>query len=608
MMKNIDYFKRLESIVKKLPETPGVYIFKDAKNKVIYVGKANFLRKRVSSYFSGGAKNSYLTEAMLKELADIDFVIVKSGIEALIIENQFIKQNQPKYNILLKDDKNYPYIRLTIKEDYPRAYLSRSVGKDGALYFGPYIPAMRARKLLYLIYRYFGIRQCSLDIGEKRKEVCLLYHIKRCSGPCAHYISKEDYRERAEHVRMFLEGKDQDIISYLEGKMLECSKNLQYETALIYRDAIEAVRQLEQKVNVFSSKLEDCDIFGYWIDNNSVAVSVLQMRKGNIVSKREYFVKDKLWSSEDTLLADLIFQYYMGSFDVPPIIYIPKVIKDIGGIESWLQENREIKVKFIVPKDNNKKGLLQLSIKNAQNSFNLNKDIQEGNYAIELREIKEILGLPNLLKRIEAVDISHIYGSYTVGAVVVYKTYGFDSSEYKRYKVRSNVKADDYFSLEEVLDRHLYHIEKGETERPDLLIVDGGIGQLNVALKTMEKHKLKIPAISIAKKKEEIYIPNSDIPLILSKHSSALKVIQKIRDEAHRFVISYHKRIRSKAMKESILDKIRGIGSKRKKELLNRFKSINGIREASLDELVLITGRKVAQELKSILENMNNEN
>lgn len=604
---NIDNFKRLESIINKLPEGPGVYIFKDDKNKVIYVGKANSLKKRVSSYFSRGAKNSYLTEAMLREVAYIDFVIVESGVEALIIENQFIKQNQPKYNILLKDDKSYPYIRLTVNEDYPGAYLSRKVGKDGALYFGPYIPAMRARQLLYLIYRYFGIRQCSLDIRGKKREVCLLYHVKRCSGPCAYYISKEDYRRRVEHARMFLEGKDQDILGYLEEKMIECSRNLQFETALIYRDAIEAVRQLEQKINVFSAKLENCDIFGYWVDGNSVAVSVLQMRKGNIVSKREYFVKDKLWGSEETLLVDLIFQYYMGNFDVPPIIYIPKVIKDTKGIELWLQENRGIKVKFIMPKDTNKQGLLQLAIKNAQNSFNLNRDMQEGDYAIELREIMELLGLPNLVKRIEAVDISHIYGFYTVGAIVVYKTYGFDSSEYKRYKVRSDVKADDYHSLEEVLDRHFYHIEEGGIERPDLLIIDGGIGQLNVALKIMSKHKLTIPVISIAKRKEEIYIPNREIPLILPRHSAALKIIQKIRDEAHRFVISYHKRLRSKAMKESILDKIRGIGLKRKKRLLNRFKSISGIREASLDELALIIGRKVAQELKSILGKMNDE-
>ncbi len=593
---------KLKELINKLPELPGVYLFKNSRKRIIYVGKANSIRKRVRSYFLKNITKSYLTDAMLKEITYVDFVLVNSPVEALILENQFIKQNQPKYNVLLKDDKTYPYIALTINEKYPRAYLTRKVYKDGALYFGPYIPAINARKLLYLIYRYFGIRQCSIEIDNGAKQVCLLYHIKRCSGPCAHCISEEKYKEMVEHARMFLEGKNKDILDYLRKKMDEYSKSLQYESAAIYRDAIYAVEQMEQKISVFSSKLDDCDIFGYWIENNSIAVSILQMRKGNIVAKKEYFIRDKIWNSEETLIEDLIVQYYSGSLDIPPVIYLPKEIKELKTIELLILKLRGIKVKLLTSAKETKKELLQLAIKNAKNSFNLYQYTAEIEWVNEFNNFNEDLGLKNLINRIEAIDISHIGGFYTVGAVIVYENNGFNNKEYKRYRIRRKTESDDYLALAEILERHLINIMDNKVKKPDLIIIDGGIGQLNIADRIIKKYNVQIPVISIAKKNEEIYLQNKRIPVILARNSTTLKIIQKIRDEAHRFALKYHKIIRLKSMRESILDGIKGIGPKRKKKLLFHFKSISKIREAPLDELSKLVGKKVAQQLRLALE------
>jgi len=587
--------------LKKVPEAPGIYIFKNKKNKIIYVGKAVSLKKRLSSYFSKRKTGSYLIEYLIKEIDNFDYILADSASEALILENQWIKQHQPKYNILLKDDKTYPYIKITIKDEFPRAYITRKVNKDGALYYGPFSPASKARKLLLMIYKFFKIRQCKIKIPGNERKVCMLYHIKRCSGPCERLIDKNEYMNSVREAKLFLEGKNDEVKEYLKKQMKLYADNLQFEIAADYRDSIAMLEEMESKPKVFSDKLEDCDILGIYIDSNIVSVNIFQMRKGFIVGRKEYYFKDKVWENEEDLISGIIMQYYSNNFDIPNIIYIPKELQERKIIEEWFKKHRKINLKLIYPKSGLKNKLIEFANKNAKNTYYLTrKDSKEEDIAL-MEEMKEIFKLPTLPNRIEAIDISHIYGKFTVGALVVFDNLKFNKSEYRRYKLSNVRRIDDYFCIKKVFERRIKRLLKEGKNLPDLVVIDGGKGHLNIIEKVIKKFKVNIPAISIAKENEEIYLPGKDTPVILQRNSEVLKAIQRIRDEAHRFAISYHKNLRLKFQKRSILDSIKGIGQKRKKKLLNYFKSVENIRKAPIEQVSKLVGKKLAERIISSL-------
>lgn len=592
---------RIKEKLKKVPDAPGIYIFKNKKNKIIYVGKAASLKKRLASYFSKGKTGSYLIDYLIKEIDNFDYILADSPSEALILENQWIKQNQPKYNILLKDDKTYPYIKITIKDDFPRAFITRKIYKDGALYYGPFTPASKARRLLLMVYKFFKIRQCKIKIPGNERKVCMLYHIKRCSGPCEGLIDKNEYMNSVKEAKLFLEGKNDEVKEYLKKQMKFYADNLQFEIAADYRDSIVMLEEMDSKPKIFSDKLEDSDILGIYIDSNIVSVNIFQMRKGFIVGRKEYYFKDKVWENEEDLISGIIMQYYSNNFDVPNIIYIPKDFQEKKIIEEWFKKHRKISLKLIYPKSGLKNKLIEFANKNAKNTYYLTrKDSKEEDIAL-MEEIKNIFKLPTLPNRIEAIDISHIYGKFTVGALVVFDNLKFNKSEYRRYKLSNVKRINDYFCIKKVFERRIKRLLKEGKNLPDLVVIDGGKGQLNIIEKVIKKFKVNIPAISIAKENEEIYLPGRDSPVILQRNSEVLKVIQRIRDEAHRFAISYHKNLRSKFQKKSILDSIKGIGEKRKKLLLNYFKSVENLRKAPIEEVSKLVGKKLAEKIISYL-------
>ena len=598
-MKTLD---ELRDKIRLLPEQPGIYIFKNSKNKIIYVGKATSLRKRVGFYFTGRKKATGLTDFLVNDIKDIEFVVADSPLEALILENQWIKQNQPQYNILLKDDKTYPYIKFTVNEQYPRIYITRKVHKDGASYYGPFIPASGARKLLSLIYKFFKIRQCSITIDESTKNVCMLFHIQRCSGPCAHLVNENEYREKVRCARMFLEGRINEVLQNLRQQMQVYANNLQFETAAIYRDAISMIENLDAHPKIFSHNLEDSDIIGYFTDAHTVSINIFQMRRGNIISRKEYILRHIVWENEESLLAHIIMQYYSDSVDVPSRIYVTKYCAESAMIEKWFAENKNTALKINAPRTGKRKSLVDFAMKNARNTYMLQNEINEEEELSLREELQRAFHLPQIPYRIEAFDIAHVFGRFTVASMIVYDNNKFNRKEYRRYKIRSSRKADDYAAMGEVVERRILRLLKEQKLMPDLVIIDGGKGQLNAAKRAAMLHNVKIPMISIAKEYEEIYLLERDEPLLLPRNSRILKTIQKIRDEAHRFANTYHRIARSKYQKASLLDSIKGIGPQKKKVLFGRFKDLDGLRRASVDQLSSLIGKKLACRLHELLE------
>ncbi|HEY8363786.1 MAG TPA: excinuclease ABC subunit UvrC [Tissierellaceae bacterium] len=612
----------IEEELSKLPDKPGVYLMKDKNGEIIYVGKAVSLKKRVRQYFQSSRNNPPKVQAMVKNIAEFEYIIVDNEVEALILEANLIKKHKPKYNILLRDDKQYPYIKVTVNEKYPRVIKVREVKRDGAKYFGPYPSATAVNDALEIIRNLYPIRTCNLnlekDIGKTRP--CLNYYIGRCLGPCQGNVDEKEYLKMIDEILLFLSGKEDKLIEIMEEKMKEASMRLDFESAAKYRDQINSLNLLLERQKIVSTTNHiDQDVIAMAKGIEDVCIQVFFIRDGKILGREHFILQDNYNDERSEILSSFIKQFYIGSAYIPKEIILEEEIEDMEVLSKWLSEKRGNKVIITVPKKGEKYELVEMVRKNALDMLDKHGDrfikkARENQKALD--EIKEALGLEGDLNRIEAYDISNIMGVEPVGSMVVFEKGEPKKSDYRRFRIKTKATPDDYGSLEEVLTRRFTrgleeremikenNIEsKGFSLFPDLIMIDGGKGQVNVALRVLRSLGLDIPVCGLVKdefhKTRGIIYNNEEITL--DEDSLGFKLIYKVQEEAHRFAISYHRSLRSKEMFKSELDDIKGIGEKRKKALLRHFQSIERIKEASIEELAEVDGmnRKVAEELYS---------
>jgi len=610
----------IEEELKKLPDKPGVYIMKAQNDEIIYVGKAISLRKRVRQYFQSGKNNPPKVNAMVKHISEFEYIIVDNEIEALILEANLIKKYKPKYNILLRDDKQYPYIKVTVNESYPRVMKTRKVVKDGAKYFGPYPSVYAVNDSIEIIRSLYPLRTCNRnlekDIGKTRP--CLNFYIGRCLGPCQGNVDQNKYMEMVEEILLFLNGKEDKLVNIIENKMKEAAKNLDFELAAKYRDQINSLKLLHEKQKIVSTtNIIDQDIIGMARGIEEVCIQIFFIRGGKIVG-REHFILDDIFEDDrKEILSSFIKQFYIGASYVPKEIIIEEEFQDIEIITKWLSEKKGSKVNILVPKRGEKIELIEMVRKNALDMLNqygdkFLKKARENQKALE--ELQNILDISNELNRIEAFDISNISGVESVGSMVVFEKGEAKKSDYRRFRIKTVSRADDYGSMEEILLRRFTRgieerkllkenkIEvKGFSIFPDLIMMDGGKGQVNVAIRILKELNIDIPVCGLVKddfhKTRGIIYNNKEIRL--DEDSLGFRLIYRIQEEAHRFAISYHRSLRTKKMFKSELDDIKGIGEKRKIELLKHFQSINNIKNATIEELSEVKGmnKLVAEEL-----------
>ena len=589
----------VESKLKRIPPGPGVYLYKDAAGQTIYVGKAKSLRNRVRTYFQLSRDLDELKDHMMDAIEDVEFIMTDTEGEALALENNLIKQYKPKYNILLRDDKTYPYIKLTVNEPFPRTVITRRVRKDGALYFGPFFPAGLARKSLKLIERYFLIRNCNIHIDGKRPRPCLQYYIHRCLGPCVEGLtSSAQYQEAVKDVKLFLEGRNNDLIKRLQVKMEEASASEQYEVAAHYRDAIETMETLAERQKMAVMGYDDIDIFGYHREEHMVAVSVFHMRGGRVVDKRELFWEDQTNFDPPEFFQSVVKQYYVDAPFIPVEIHVPADFEDRELLEEWLSERRGRKVDIRTPQRGGKRELMELVHRNAQLSFLQRFRAAVPSSAAISKEVEETLDLEKPPRRIECFDISNLQGSDVVASMVVWEDGRMKKSDYRRFIIRSlSGLPDDFQSMREVVTRRYKRVQEEGMAMPDLVLIDGGIGQLHAAQTALDELNIVDQALaSIAKKEEIIYIAGrEDDPIALERRSPVLRLIQQIRDESHRFAINFHRERRGRRTLTSELSEISGIGLKTTQKLLTHFGSLAKIRQASVEDLKDVVTRPQAE-------------
>lgn len=599
------YFN-IEEELKKLPGQPGVYIMHDDNDEIIYVGKAISLKNRVRQYFQAGRNRSAKIEQMVSRIKRFEYIVTDSEMEALILECNLIKEHQPRYNTMLKDDKAYPFIRLTVREEYPRVMMARQMKKDGSKYYGPFTSSGAVKDTIELLTKIYKLRTChkSLpkDMGKGRP--CLNYHIQQCDAPCMGYISKEEYGENFKKVQEFLNGNYNEVMDMLTEKMNAASENMEYEEAAGYRDLINSIKSVSQKQKITSSEFVDRDIMAYSTDGPDAVVQVFFIRQGKLLGREHFHLTTALQKGGGELLSSFIKQYYAGSPYIPHELLVPEEIEDSAVIEQWLTMKRGQKVIIKTPKKGEKEKLVELAKKNA--SMVLIKDREkikreELRTTGAMKEISELMGI-GYVKRVEAFDISNTNGFESVGSMIVYEDGRPRRNDYRKFKIKWVKGADDYSSMEEVLTRRFEHglnelkeLEEKHlddsigkfTKFPDLIMMDGGKGQVNVALRVLEKFNLNIPVCGMVKddhhRTRGLYYNNEEIPI--SRNSEGFRLITRIQDEAHRFAIEFHRSLRSKAQVHSILDDIEGIGPARRKALMREFKSVENIKNADVEQL-----------------------
>jgi len=589
----------LEAKLKSIPAGPGVYLYKDDTGQTIYVGKAKSLRNRVRTYFQLSADFDARKDQMMDGIEDVEFIVTDTEGEALALENNLIKQCKPKYNILLRDDKTYPYIKLTINEPCPRAVITRRVRKDGAAYFGPFFPAGLARKTLKLIERYFLIRNCNIQIDGRRPRPCLQYYIHRCLGPCVEGLTTfEHYQEAVKDVKLFLEGRNNDLIKRLHVKMEEASAAQQYELAAHYRDAIDTMETLAERQKMAVMGYDDIDIFGFHQEEHMIAVSIFHMRGGRVVDKRELFWEDQFNFDSGEFFQSVLKQYYVDAPFIPVEIHVPVDFEDRDVLEQWLSERRGRKVEIRTPQRGAKRELMELVHRNARLSFLQRFRAAMPSPAAISKEIEEALDLEKPPRRIECFDISNLQGSDVVASMVVWEDGRMKKSDYRRFIIRSlSGQPDDFQSMREVVTRRYKRVQEEGLPMPDLVLIDGGIGQLHAAQSALDELNIvDQPLSSIAKKEEIIYIAGrEDEPIVLERRSPVLRMIQQIRDESHRFAISFHRERRRRRTLTSELSEISGIGLKTTQKLLTHFGSLANIRDATVQDLQGVVNRTQAE-------------
>ncbi|MGB8886326.1 MAG: excinuclease ABC subunit UvrC [Candidatus Korobacteraceae bacterium] len=609
----------LHEKIRTLPTSPGVYLYKNADGQIIYVGKANNLRSRVRSYFLEGAAANAKTGSLLREAIDLDYVVVDNEKEALALENNLIKQKKPRYNILLRDDKTYPYIKLTIGERYPRVFPTRRLRKDGSLYFGPYFPTSLAYRLVDLIHRHFLIPSCKLDLNRYYPRPCLQYYIGRCLGPCVEGLTTpERYAEAVHDVKLFLEGRGADLTRSLQQRMTAAAEREQYELAAKYRDLISTVTLLEQKQRIAAVEGDDADVFGYHYENEMLAVNLFHMRGGKIVDKREFFWEDlseRLEAGEfdpGEFFSSLLKQIYLDQQYVPHTIYVPVDFEDRSTLEEVLSEGQKRRVQIHVPQRGEKRSLVDLVGQNAKQAFDQRFRVMKPATKAIQEALQDVLMLPELPRRIECFDISHIQGAETVASMVVWEDGQMKKSDYRKFIIKGVTGVDDFASMREVVTRRYRRVLEAQsaaggeaatvvatTEKqkmPSLILIDGGIGQLHSAAQALESLGIvNQPLASIAKREEIIYVQGQeDDPIVLDRHSPVLHLVQLVRDEAHRFAVTFHRKRREIRDRKTELREIPGVGERTTKRLLQHFGSLQAVKEADAAALASVVSRPQA--------------
>ena len=588
----------LQQKLENLPAAPGVYLYRDTAGKIIYIGKALSLRQRVRSYFQESRPLDPKTERLVAEVADLEYIITDSEVEALILESTLVKKHQPRYNVNLKDDKSFPYLKLTVNEPFPRIFITRRIRRDGALYFGPFLPASYARQTIKLVNKYFKLRTCNLEIDGTLPRPCLDYQMKRCLGPCvAGLCTREEYAQAVEDVRLLLSGKTDELIRQLERRMNEASENLLFESAALYRDWIAMVRDISERQKMVLEGHDDTDLFGYHQEETRLAMAVFAMRGGRIVGRREFYWEDLIAFEPGEFFSAALKQYYLQDTFTPKEILVPADLDDADVLESWLSERKGSRVSIRSPKRGLNAELLDLVMRNARLCFDTRFRILKPRGEELLRPLQEILGLDALPRRVETFDISHIQGSETVASMVLCENGEMKRSGYRKFKIESVKGPDDFASMREAVHRHYQNVleEDGGT-LPDLVLIDGGKGQLSAAVAALEDLGLENQAVAAIAKKEEILFlkGREDLPVALPKESPVLHLIQRMRDEAHRFAVSYHRKRRELRDLDSELMDIPGIGEVRRKVLLRAFGSLERVKKASFEELSPYVGPKAA--------------
>ena len=584
----------IQEHLKKLPDEPGVYLMKDEDKTVIYVGKAISLKNRVRQYFQSSKNHSSKVKSMVKNIYSFEYIITDSELEALILECNLIKQYRPKYNVLLRDDKTYPYIKVTTNEDYPRVLKVRRVLKDKAKYFGPYTNITAVNDTLEIIRNTYPIRTCNIDIDKAiRNNVrpCLNKHIKKCVGPCTGDVSKEDYNKMVEEILMFLSGKEEKLIELLKEKMNKCAIEFNFEDAAIYRDKIRSLEDMIQKQKIDSGTSDlNQDIIAMARAHDEACVQVFFIRNGKIVGREHYILEGVMDSSRESILSSFVKQFYMAQDYVPKEILIEDEVEDSFVLEEWLSNKKGQRVSIKVPQKGEKKNLIEMVRKNAVEYLEKFSDMNKMKYQKSvgaLEELKDVIGLEEIPKRIESFDISNIQGVDSIGSMVVFTNGKKDKKEYRRYKIKTVIGPNDYDSMAEIVERRLKY-----GNLPDLILLDGGKGQVSAVKKVLDRNNVKIPLWGMFKddKHRTKGLISQEKEIELDNTSNLYRFVASIQEEVHNYAITYHRSLRNKSLTKSILDDIQGIGEKRKKALLAHFKSIEDIKKASFEELLEVEG------------------
>src|SRR5262245_44606637 len=579
----------LEEKLANIPIEPGVYLYKDSQKRIIYVGKAKSLRNRVRTYFQESRNSDFKLDHLLAEIADLEFIVVGNEMEALALENNLIKRHKPKFNILLRDDKTYPYIKLTLNESYPRIYVTRRVKKDGALYFGPYFPASLAHRTFKLMSRYFQIRTCSMEIDGTRPRVCLDYHIKRCMGPCvASVCSQEEYASRVQDLKLFMEGKRTDLVRRLNEKMQTAASEEQFELAAHLRDTIRTIGQLAEPQRIASNQVANADVYSLHREGPKAAAQLFHLRGGKVVDRHEFFWEDLRESTTDgEILSSLLKQYYLSSDFTPDEVFVPVDFEDRQLLESFLSERKGKRVEIKMPQRGVKRTFVDLVRQNAKLSFDQRFRVLTPSTNAISEGLASALGLDTTPRRIECFDISNIQGTDSVASMVVWEDGKMKKSDYRKFIIKTVEGADDFRSIREVVFRRYKRLQEEAQPMPDLVLIDGGLGQLHAAASALEQLDLPTqPLASIAKKEEILYVFGSEEdPVALERSSPILHLVQMIRDETHRFAVTFHRQRRSKRTLVSAMTAIPGVGEKTSKLLLRKFGSVQSIEQQSLEAL-----------------------
>ena len=596
----------------QLPDAPGVYLFRDARATVVYVGKARSLRNRVRSYFLESRWADAKTGSLALEIADIESILVDNEREALALEHNLIKQYKPKFNVMLRDDKTYPYIKLTLAEKYPRVYFTRKVKKDGALYFGPYFPAGLARRILHFVHKRFLVPSCFVDLTKAHPRPCLQFFIKRCLGPCVTGLTTDDrYAEAVRDVRMFLDGRRRDLMKSIEERMMAAAEQERFEEAASYRDLLRTIEDIEDRQRIAAAQGDDTDVIAYYAEAPLVAANVFHLRGGRVVDRREFYWEDLESFDPHEFLPSLLKQLYLDAEYLPRMIHVPIDFEECALLEETLTERAGHKVAIFTPQRGTKRSFLELVESNAKHSFEQRFRVMKPTSKAIGEALQNALSLPEEPKRIESFDISHIQGTDTVASMVVWESGRMKKSDYRKFIVRGvegpggrpRSENDDFASMFETVTRRYKRLQEENKPMPSLVLIDGGLGQLHAAAQALEGLQIiNQPVASIAKKEETLYVlGQEDEPVVLDRHSPVLHLIQQIRDETHRFAVTFHRQRRGARQTKSALLDIPGVGPRTSQRLLQTYGSVANLRRATVDELSRTIPRKSAAKIVEYL-------